>query len=133
MKTIKKNVYYCDFCKKRSLRSLEKHEGRCTGNPNRSCGVCGREGKDLQPIVDAFKKRFIINSYFEVTEGTVYVVNWLVEPTTLDEIRKSVDNCPACILAVLRQTGMNRHYFKFEFDFKKELPIGMKRKEDRAF
>lgn len=35
MQTITKSVYYCDFCKKKSLVKgvLEKHELNCSGNP----------------------------------------------------------------------------------------------------
>jgi hypothetical protein len=42
MIVVKKNVYYCEYCKKRSLASfsMKRHEKRCTMNPKRQCGVC---------------------------------------------------------------------------------------------
>lgn len=38
--------YKCDFCKKRSTKSvIEKHEKRCFRNPNRFCDYCNNKGK----------------------------------------------------------------------------------------
>lgn len=48
----------------------------------------------------------------------------------MDELRILSDNCPACILAAIRQSGLQKvqldeegvnHGIDFEFDFKKEL------------
>jgi len=37
--------FQCDFCKKRSTRSvMELHERRCYRNPNRFCDACGNKG-----------------------------------------------------------------------------------------
>lgn len=135
MKVIKKNVYYCDHCDKKGLVALHirKHEARCTNNPNRYCGVCESIGQ-LKFIVERFKIRFTladnpllpINPHEDIYDPSLNydekLVTWVREPITLQEIRKSVDDCPACLLAVLRQTGLNMHYFHLDkFDFKKEL------------
>jgi hypothetical protein len=54
------------------------------------------------------------------------LVTWIGKPVTLKEIRELADDCPACILAILRQSGLNRHYFHLEpFDFKKEMSAYM--------
>jgi hypothetical protein len=133
MKVVKKNVYYCDHCNKRGLAAIHmrKHEGRCTANPRRFCGTCENAG--INVVVEALLKRFTLadNPLAYVDFESIYnpeanndekIVSWLGEPVTLEEVRRMADGCPSCILAVLRQTGLNRHYFHLEkFDFKKEL------------
>lgn len=38
--------YKCDFCSKRGVKwTIEKHEKRCWGNPNRYCEVCDNTGE----------------------------------------------------------------------------------------
>ncbi len=46
----------------------------------------------------------------------------------IDPLREASDNCPACMLAAIRQSGRQRPYeneddhgFYFDFDFKKEM------------
>lgn len=71
-------MYYCDFCRKRGQRSdvIRKHESRCTGNPDRYCGFCGREGD-----TDEIKEVAMLG---------------------LDMLREFVFNCPACMLVGVR-------------------------------
>lgn len=120
MRVIKKNVYYCDFCKKKSLKSLAIHEKHCTANPNRTCRLC--EGGSIKEIIDKYKKLFIV----EITPaeyGENVEVKYLKE-FTLENIRNELeDNCPTCLLAIIRCVGLNRYYFdkKFKFDYQKEL------------
>jgi hypothetical protein len=42
MKTKIKKVYYCEFCKKKTMtiNSMTLHEKHCTLNPNRECRLC---------------------------------------------------------------------------------------------
>lgn len=133
MLIVKKNVYYCEHCNKKGLVAMHirKHEARCTNNPHRFCGVC-EYGNATATIVELFKKRFELIDNLAVPEyGDIYnpeanndekIVKWIGEPVTLQDVRNTVDNFPACILAILRQTGFNRHYFHFDkFDFKTEL------------
>jgi hypothetical protein len=134
MRTVKRNVYYCDHCNKRnlSLFHMRKHEAHCTANPLRICGVC-ESASISRGAIERFKARFSLadNPNANPSFDDIYdpeqnhdekIVTWIGEPITLREVRDSVDNCPACILAVLRQTGLNRHYFHLEkFEFKKEL------------
>jgi len=129
MKVIKKNVYYCDFCKKKSLRSLKRHEERCTQNPNRRCGMC--DIVDLNPILDSFEARFVLCVTVPKYDPNGETEHWresiseVIEPIWKDEfaiqdIQEAVDNCPACILAVIRCLGLNYWYFqgRFKYDFK---------------
>lgn len=130
MKVVKKNVYYCDFCKKRSLRSLKKHELHCTGNPDRSCQLCGRPD-GVRDIAKKFLAKFEIietKAFIELNEiidGTTKI-KW-IEEFTLDDVRAEIDQyeegCPNCLLTVIRAAGLNRYYFekRFKFDYKKEL------------
>lgn len=120
MKTIKKNVYYCDHCGKRSLsaRHMKIHELGCTLNPQRQCGLC--EGRDITTFIEQLKTRFeikIVKSDF----GDVEEVVWKGDEIKLDEIMEFTDNCPNCTLAILRQTKLNYSIFGFNYDYKGEL------------
>lgn len=135
MKIVKKNVYYCEHCSKKGLAAnhIRNHEGRCTNNPHRYCGVCEMSGH-TSVTVERLKMRFTLadnpivafrdheDVYDPDANYDEKLVTWIGEPITLQEIRRLADDCPACILAILRQTGLNLHYFHLEkFDFKKEL------------
>ena len=49
-------------------------------------------------------------------------LQWHGDKITLEEVRKLAENCPNCILAILRQTGLNRHYFDLKkFNYGQEL------------
>lgn len=90
MRVETKKVYYCDYCKKHTLRPLTKHEARCTNNPDRECGWMQTDephtkAGELRPLIEWCK------SWPETTEVEVEV------------LRGKVDGCPACMLAVLRQ------------------------------
>ena len=124
MRIIKKNVYYCEYCNKKSLRSVIIHEKHCTANPNRICRLC--EGKSIKEIIDKYEAMFEVNNIQKVVFGGCEVsleVKYLKE-FTLDDIRNELDyNCPNCLLAIIRCLGLNRWYFdkKFKFDYQKEL------------
>lgn len=120
MKTVLKNVYYCDHCKKRSLASgsMKKHEAGCTLNPNRKCRVCDMLGAAQQPIADLLKLLPDPNDFKRATDHE----DWAGHVETYDLIkyddlaaatnavlpafRKVVEDCPACIMAALRQRGI---------------------------
>lgn len=103
--------YYCDFCSKGTFRksSAESHELTCVKNPNRGCFLCTDAVRDLAEIIPTFKTKIFPHSQdfgkeFNIT--TKEAIDWL---------RKEVGNCPACILAVLRQTDTLAYEF---FDYK---------------
>ncbi|MCK5346673.1 MAG: hypothetical protein KAR20_24855, partial [Candidatus Heimdallarchaeota archaeon] len=58
MRVVKKNVYYCDFCKKKGLRSLKIHEKHCTANPDRECRLC--DNQSIKPIIEKYQKYFYL-------------------------------------------------------------------------
>ena len=134
MKTVKKNVYYCEHCKKRSLSAghMRGHETHCTANIDRECKICIHNlgvTHNIREIVEGYKKRYSIvlrddrpNDWdsFEYEK-----VDWTGEPITLNEVRKEVDNCPNCILAIIRLCKFHYECFSEygfkDFDYKKEL------------
>lgn len=106
MRKVKRWRYYCDFCKKSGGNSLAKHEKHCTGNPNRECRMCNCNPPTAELIA-------------AVGSGG---------PEGLERLRKAADDCPACILAGIRQSKINHPDPEIgggdgsyiEFDYKKE-------------
>lgn len=139
MKTVVKEVHYCDFCKKRYLSKyfMAKHEKHCTANPNRECNICG------YPLSASSVERF--NNAYKITEygeGVTYEfhVKWL-KKFTIEDIKEEVENCPACTLAILRVCGLNRGEFmempelKFNYNEAKDAwwaVINQERMDSRA-
>jgi hypothetical protein len=122
MKTIKKNVYYCDFCKKKGLSAgaMAKHEKHCTGNVNRKCRMCDSQGL-IGEIIEDLKTRFKIVQTKPSSLDIIYPteeVQWIGKEITLDEISDRVDDCPNCILAILRLSGISHYAFTDIIDFK---------------
>lgn len=106
MRTKKVNRYYCDFCKKSGCASghMKAHEKHCTANPNRECRLCKTPHRDFVEL-----RKYIVGFRESEDENYRYLPK---------ELRDAVGNCPACILATLRQE-QGRHVYSF--DFKKEL------------
>ena len=97
-----KKVYYCSYCKKHSLKSLKNHEWHCTLNPLRECGVCGLKAGHLETIINRLRKYTF--------------------PLTMEDIRKEEENnCPVCILAIIRLMNLNKFPYSLDFNFKEEL------------
>lgn len=116
MRTKKVTRYYCDHCSKGMLKgdSMIRHESICFANPKRSCYLCENAMSDTGEFAKAFALKYEIlkSDRTEPYEDTSSITR---EQT--DEIRKAVNDCPACILSVLKQSGA----FAFEhFNYKKE-------------
>lgn len=110
-KTVKR--YYCDFCKKsgQSAGHMRRHEESCTLNWHRVCGVCKilfemdretsqkRMGTLLAVLNAPAIRQLSINEI-----GTLIVedYSWL----DLADLRAATNNCPACIMATIRQAGI---------------------------
>ena len=119
MKIVKKNVYYCDFCKKKGLRSLKKHEANCTGNPNRNCGICGRT--DISDLIQKYSNRY---TGMDGTADDNGEIKWTNGAIKIEDIQDDVEGCPACTLAILRLCDLNHWYVRdagLKFDFKSAL------------
>lgn len=118
MKIKVKKVYYCDFCKKHSLKSIKFHEKHCTGNPNRECRMCGR--KDINTIIPKYKIE-IKNEWFKAPntiEGTIMEGIEGMVAKTMEELENDTEGCPACMLTVIR---CNEYKWPInpKFDYKK--------------
>jgi len=102
--------YYCEHCKKSncSLPAMRKHERRCTMNPERECGMC-MAAENYQ--ISVRKLTSLLpnpNDYLIKTEwGDEFHANFdkALKPA-LEALRSKADNCPACILAAIRQAGI---------------------------
>lgn len=114
--------YKCDYCKKAGCNGghIARHERKCTANPNRICGMCALVGEQQKTMAELFVPIATAISYFEPTS---------VEPDEIDvsALRELTKNCPACILAALRQF---RHHnnakitaCSTDFDFKQECGV----------
>ena len=109
--------YYCEYCKKagNSASHMAHHEAHCTGNPKRICGYCKEMGREQDPV-SAMIAVFL-------SKGEDYDAG-------LKVLREFVENCPACILATIRQSKVQtadeydeEGYHKgthVNFDFEKE-------------
>lgn len=119
MKTIKKNVYYCDFCKKKGLSApaISKHEKHCTSNPNRDCGLCHQK-IDYIGIAEKLKARYKIeNEYLEIIDYWSDRVIWTDKPIIIDELFDLMEGCPACVLTVMKLAGLTKYIFQSELPF----------------
>jgi hypothetical protein len=118
MRTKTVTRHYCDFCSKGSFKkpTMIEHETKCFSNPSRVCFMCNEMGntntRDYKSICDNLVKHVGVsvdedhNDSKEMTSEDA--MKWL---------REQVQDCPACILAVLKQSGVMAFNF---FDYKKE-------------
>lgn len=85
MKRVKRWMFYCEHCGKSSGSGghMSRHEKRCTANPNRRCGMCGKVG--VAGLVEALGAG---------------------DEAGVDRLREVADGCPACMLAAIRQSHL---------------------------
>lgn len=129
MRTKKVTRHYCDFCSKGGFKipTMQAHEAVCFSNPKRSCFMCENAMTDTGEYAKEFAKQHALTSH-ENSDPEDSPSDLTKEQ--VDEIRKAVDNCPACILSVLKQSGV----FAFKhFDYKAEKAewLAMKNREYR--
>lgn len=102
--------YYCDYCKKSGCSSywMGIHIKHCTMNPDRHCRMC--EAMDeIQPKMEDLIAIFGDNTLKEILND---------DGKILDDLRQVAGNCPACMLAAIRQAP--NAAIVPGFDFKKE-------------
>ena len=125
MKTKTVKQYQCDFCGKKNYSSghMKRHEISCTSNPNRVCKMCGivetvNNLEELKKIMP--KPQYpMIQGFFEGVEYDVYgLVNVEEMKAALEKLKEASGQCPACILAVLKQLKIN--CYAIGYDYKKE-------------
>lgn len=114
MRVKKVNRYYCDFCKKSggSKYWMEIHEKHCTMNPNRTCRMCEyADGAfcDTQELLNMLPTGPPVKLTHPIYPDD-YSENFIEEMAkALPKLRELSGNCPACILAALRQRGIPMH------------------------
>lgn len=110
--------YWCDFCNRAGLSAghMRTHEKHCGLNPNRECRVCkmvvgDRDADfvtppflnllDLLPDPEPFKRKYDGTQVEYFDESLSDAAN-----AAIPALRKAAGNCPACILAAIRQKGI---------------------------
>src|SRR5262245_15871979 len=93
--------YACDFCKKSGCSRFHmlRHERGCTKNPSRTCKMCAMVEHEQRPISELIAA--IIQPPGELAAD-------------ISRLRELCHNCPACILAALRQHHDANSDFKFK-------------------
>ena len=127
MKTIKKNVYYCEYCNKHGLSagSMSKHEKHCTANPDRECRLCGNS-INVGEVAKKLSSRFKLVDHPEenIHKFITIKVEWIGEKITMDELDDLSECCPICKLAIMRQSKLTHWVFsdtELRFHYLEEL------------
>lgn len=114
MKTKQVTRYTCDYCGKHSYSAshMSKHERHCTMNPHRACRVCKmleheqpnlEQLRALLPDGNEWANQYVDESgSLKYEWGNVARLQKFVHKV-LPDLRKQAGNCPACIMAALRQ------------------------------
>lgn len=143
VKTVKR--YWCDHCNKAGLQahSMAKHEKHCTLNPDRDCRVCGLLGGSVRLGAERMAELVAILPANVPYEGDNYGNPSPKYSAFCDALRAATPalrtetwNCPACIMAAIRQAGIPVPMV--EFDFKGEMQsifndINAQRQDDRGY
>lgn len=89
--------YYCEHCKRSGCSGghIRRHEESCTANPNRICRF-HEAMKTHQPHMEALVAT--VKEHGDDAKGIMAA------------LRDAADNCPACILSALRQSGIQREW-----------------------
>lgn len=108
MKTKLVKRHYCDHCGKGGFQipAMRKHESGCTLNPARVCRMCEMAGEvqvDIATLIASQKGARFGDCTDEVSKEK--------------DLRELCHNCPACILATIRQSP---GCFPITFNFKAE-------------
>lgn len=90
MRKVMKWRYYCEYCKKSGASSghMKKHELHCTMNPVRECGMCKAIGNETRPM------------------ALLLIAFGVGDKQGMDDLRDTCEDCPACTLATIRQSGV---------------------------
>ena len=115
MRVKKVNRYYCEFCKKAGCSGghIRKHETGCTLNPNRVCRMCKMVENEQRTIAELMEGLPVAADFlherrddYGVSYGRDFVGLDVAMNDALPKLREAAGNCPACILAALRQRGI---------------------------
>jgi hypothetical protein len=149
MRFKEKKVYYCDYCKKHSLSAstMSIHEKHCTMNPNRKCRLHEAMGESMENFPEILEKwrgikreideetkreakpekEVLSDSYSVMEKDGVFIaysydfVERMNAKIHFEKIAADVDECPACILSIIRQAKLDEFPFETKFNYKKYL------------
>jgi len=120
--------YYCEYCGKANCSAghMRQHERNCTMNPDRYCRMCNAFSKHqgLQDATDILRKNAVPGIEWEDQVRDYIDQNG---PQVIERVRDTLENCPACILAALRQA--NVHVSPVLFNFATEAETYLKEKQ----
>jgi len=129
MRVETKKIYYCEYCKKKSMRKdiMKKHEKICTENVNRECGICKLLKNDRSDIKSISEIALTMIKHKETSRecGGVIDITILNEAEVLDYIREKTNSCPNCILSVIKQIRKNIDVWFPSFKYKNEFEAMM--------
>lgn len=110
--------YKCDFCGKKNYSAghMNSHERHCTMNPDRSCRMC-KYAEDVSDFSRAMSS--MSAACYSTSSGIETLLNKDALERELKALRDACGDCPACILAILRQKKIHPH--DIGFDYKKEV------------
>lgn len=127
-KTVRR--HWCDFCNKAGLQAhaMARHEKHCTMNPARDCRVCGLLGGSVHVGAERMASLVamlpdpaeFLNTQCWTGDDSAHARLVASLKEAMAELRKEVDNCPACILAALRQKKIPA-YMAENFNFTSEM------------
>jgi hypothetical protein len=123
MRTKKVNRYWCDFCNKGMLSSsgMKNHENHCTKNPNRACKVCSLIDSvtiDMTTLISILPSSIAYHA--DYTNSELYRKLYVDTEAAMPKLREITNNCPACIMAALRQSNIPVPMVE-SFDFTSEM------------
>lgn len=108
MRSKKVTRYWCDHCNKAGLQvhAMAKHEAHCTMNPLRKCRVCELLG-EVTPVVGDLVALLPRPGDYPST-GNFDEENAFYDAvdSALPALREAAHNCPACVMAALRQASI---------------------------
>lgn len=133
-----KTVYYCEWCRRHGLQraAMEKHERHCTLNPERVCRwridghSDGTRVIDIAPLAAELRSRA---EPYPLSADPNTEFRTALTQADIDWLHDEVSGCPACMLAALRQSGIDGYHFDGHgnviFDY--QATIDRARQEER--
>lgn len=141
MLTVQKAVHYCEFCRKHGLsrHAMEAHERRCTLNPVRVCrwAIDGHSNGaaviDIAPLAEWLRARATPHPLSADPESDEHTY---LTQEDIDLLHDEVSGCPACMLAALRQSGVDEWHHAYQggsiFDYAAQVEAIRKQEREEA-
>jgi hypothetical protein len=136
VRAVQKTVYYCGHCGKHGLSrpAMEKHERVCTLNPERVCRWKIDDHGYVEVAAVAAELRERASSYPLSPDPESEERTYLAKDD-VEWLRDEVDGCPACMLAAMRQSGVDDYHTdrRGAEIFNYQAEVDRVRADERAF